>query len=341
MITDSWNDILRDMPPGTWDTYFTEQYVRLYADGDATAKAFVYVNGGRTMVLPFLSKEITMPDRSTRRDFETAYGYGGPVWSCADSGFRKESLMAFRSEMADAGYIAGFMRFHPLLKNHDCFETIGSVFDDRKTIAIDLEGGSDRIWNNEIHTKNRNVIRKALKTGLTFSADYDFESLDRFKELYRETMDRLSAAPFYYFDDRYFDNLKSLRPSAFIGRVSHNDRIIAAAIFFFEGPYGHYHLAGSETASLALSPNSLLLWGASCELASKGVRMLHLGGGTTSSPDDSLFMFKHKFSRSEQDFRVGQLILDREAYDLLCRKWEENNSEKIAYYGKRLLKYRF
>lgn len=107
-------------------------------------------------------------------------------------------------------YIAGFVRFHPLLNNTLSFDSIGVVIKDRNTIAIDLQKDIDSVWMEEIHTKNRNIIKRGAKTGLRFIADYQYEYLDEFIRLYNSTMDKLSADSFYYFNDSYYHQLKKI-----------------------------------------------------------------------------------------------------------------------------------
>ena len=340
-ITGSWNNYLGMFAPEQRDIYFTEEYLRLNAAAGEQARAFVYTEGDKVMLFPFLAREHETCDGVKIRDFETAYGYGGPIYNTDDDAFIKKALIAFKNEMADEGYLAGFIRFHPMLDNQRYFDMIGDVIYDRKTIAINLSAPIDDVWMNEIHTKNRNVIKKGSKEGLTFTADYEYKSLDRFKNLYTATMDKLGADSFYYFSDEYFHNFKKLFPRSFIGCVNFENEIIAAAIFFFDGIYGHYHLAGSNINLLSLSPNNFMLWEAAKELKKRGVKRFHLGGGMDSDESNSLFQFKRKFSKNTCDFYIGKLIFDNNTYIEVCRRWEERNPDKAAHYGNRLLKYRY
>ena len=97
---------------------------------------------------------------------------------------------------------------------------------------------------NEIHTKNRNVIKKGEKNGLEFIVDDDFIYLDEFKELYDSTMDKLDADGFYYFAPKYYNQLKDTIENSFLGIVKHEGKVVAGAIFFYQLPYGHIILLG-------------------------------------------------------------------------------------------------
>ena len=208
------------------------------------------------------------------------------------------------------------------------------MIQDRKTIAIDLTGGIEATWMNEIHTKNRNVIKKGEKNGLEFVVDNDFTYLKEFEQLYNSTMDRLEADGFYYFDPKYYDQLKDTIQNRFLGIVIHEDKVVAGAIFFYQLPYGHYHLAGSDKVSLKLSPNNFLLWGAAREL-------IHLGGGTDGSEENSLYQYKCKFSKHEYQFILGKMIFNPSLYDEVCADWAAANPEKTETLKHILLKYKY
>lgn len=341
MFTSQWNKYLDRIGIENKDLYFTESYHKLCASDNDQTEAFVYVEDENVFVFPFLSREIKSPSGETVRDFESAYGYGGPVYNNDDPLFLKRAYDRFKEEARNGKYVCGFVRFHPLLNNQVLFDEFGQLIYDRHTIAIDLSGSEDEIWMSEIHTKNRNVIKKGAKAGLTFEADYSFENLSDFVRLYRATMDKLSADEFYYFDDKYFQSFKELFPNSFLGCVRLNGDVIAAAIFMYEGKYGHYHLAGSDVTKLNYSPNNFMLWEAAKELKKHEVELFHLGGGINSDENNSLFQFKHKFSKSLQDFYIGKVIFNADLYNELCEDWEKHNPEKVELLGNRLLKYRY
>lgn len=292
------------------------------------------------MVLPFLSRE---KDYGYGRvlDFESAYGYGGPVYSTADGGFRTRALQSFYEEMRAEGYLAGFVRFHPLLHNWRGFEAIGRELYDRPTVAIDLHGSDEEVWLREVNKKNRNVIKRSERAGLRFEADYSWQHLPRFVELYKATMARLGADDFYFFTPAYFEGLKDAVPGSFIGCVWQGDAIVAAAVFFNDGNYGHYHLAGSDASALQHSPNNLMLWHAALALKRGGAEWLHLGGGTDGREDNSLLLFKKRFAAGLQEFHIGKVIFDNDAYTRICAAWEADNAAKADQMRHMLLKYRY
>ena len=339
MLVNQWDHYLAAFKAEQTDLYFTESYGRLYERNNAKAKAFVYTDADRVMVLPVILAPI--PSAPGFFDFETPYGYGGPIANTGDTTFLEKSFAEIRKTCLEQHIVAGFIRFHPLLENHKLSLPFCDVRRDRMTVAMDLTVAEDRIWNEQIHAKNRNVIRKAGKAGLEFLADEKFTYLDDFKNLYHSTMNAVSAADFYYFDDQYFDDIRRIFGSkAFLGIVRYTERIISAALFLRSGPWGHYHLAGSDRAFLTLSPNNFLLYQAALKLKADGVTRFHLGGGTDASETNSLLMFKRRFSNDLFAFHIGRAIFMPELYAQLCQDWERAHPELVARYDHLLLKYR-
>lgn len=339
-FTEHWNQHLDVIPAKQQDLYFREEYMKLYETDSEKALCFVYQEDDSIMLFPFLRRAFEYKG-NTYFDFETAYGYGGPVSNDHSESFMEEALQAMVIKASEENYVCGFVRFHPLLENWDSFNKVGRLIMDRKTIAINLTGGIEATWMNEIHTKNRNVIKKGEKNGLEFIVDNDFTYLKEFEELYNSTLDKLEADDFYYFDPRYYDQLKDTIKNRFLGIVKHEGKVVAGAIFFYQLPYGHYHLAGSDKASLKLSPNNFLLWGAAKELTNRGVEHLHLGGGTDGTEENSLYLYKRKFSKYEYQFTLGKMIFNSALYDSICADWAATNPEKVEKFKHLLLKYKY
>ncbi len=336
-ITDKWNDKLLQLSENQKDIYFSEPYVKLAAGKNATSLCIICEEAGNIMLLPFLRS-----DYKEYFDFETPYGYGGPITNCNDIGWNEKALNEIISYFTSQNYLAGFLRFHPLLNNAELCRNIFTVIDDRKTIAIDTSVSEEKIWMNQISSKNRNMIRKAEKNGLTFERDNEFKHIDEFKKLYNSTMSRLDADDFYFFDDEYYQKfIEIFNGKGFLGCIKKEDEIISAALFMYENCWGHYHLAGSNREYSSLGANNLLLWKVACEMHKEGVNEFHLGGGTNGDEENSLFKFKHSFSPNTKQFSIGKIIFNKNAYDEICSEWAKNNPEKAEKYKYHLLKYRY
>lgn len=336
-IVDKWNGKLTCFSENQKDIYFSEEYVRLATNQSQTPFCAICEEDNKIMLFPFLRSSF-----KDYYDFETPYGYGGPISNCNDREWNEKALKAIIDYFANNQYLAGFVRFHPLLKNADLCRNVFTVVDDRKTIAIDTSFSEEEIWQNQIHSKNRNMIRKAEKNGLEFFRDDEFKYIEQFKQLYNSTMQRLDADDFYFFDDEYYKRFVEIfKGKGFLGCISKDSEIIGAALFMYENGYGHYHLAGSNRNYSSLGTNNLLLWKVACEMHKEGVKEFHLGGGTDSDEENSLFKFKRAFSPNVKQFSIGKMIFNKDAYDSVCKEWAESNPDKAEKYKHHLLKYRY
>lgn len=99
-------------------------------------------------------------------DYVTPYGYGGFLLEGDQSETELLQLQkAYADFCRDHKVVAEFVRFHPVLNNAHSVETLYDVIDLGNTICMDL-ASPEVIWQN-LSSKNRNMIRKAQKSGVT------------------------------------------------------------------------------------------------------------------------------------------------------------------------------
>lgn len=334
-LFEHWDDFFTCFSDGAPDIYFTECYVTLYRSEYAIPCCLVCQEDEKVMLFPMLKKEI-----QEYWDFETPYGYGGPIANTEDKEWCNKALDEMVVYLRKAGCVCGFFRFHPLLHNEELCISKFSVLYDRPTIAINTRVSEEEIWNTQITSKNRNMIRKAIKNNLEYRAEFDFASIDEFVKLYNRTMERLSAEAFYFFDMKYYDKfISQLAGHAFLGTVRKDDQLICAALFMYSQDYGHYHLEGSDGSFSGA--NNYLLWMTALEMHRMGIKEFHLGGGSDPAEDNSLLKFKKSFSHNEKCFHIGKAIYNEEVYRKLCTEWEAKNPEKAPIYKHHLLRYRY
>ena len=337
IITESWNSYLDKFNSEKKDIYFLEEYVKLYENESGKALCAVCSEDENILLMPFIRKEI-----DGFYDFETAYGYGGPISNTDDAEWINKALCSMQAFLKEEKYICGFIRFHSLLENASlCEKQITTCFD-RNTVAIKINLPEAEIWANQITSKNRNMIRKAEKNELVYKAEYDFASIDEFITLYNTTMRRLKAEDFYFFNNNYYKNfIDKFQGKDFLGTVRKEGKLICAALFMYSGNYGHYHLEGSNHDYSNLAANNLLLWKTALELGKLGVKEFHLGGGYNSDTNNSLLKFKKSFSNNLKNFYIGKWIFNPNKYMELKKSWSEKYPEKVNKYGRLLLCYRY
>ena len=268
-------------------------------------------------------------------DFETPYGYGGPLY---DEEIPEQSQILFFKELyeycKETHVVSQFVRFHPLLDNHKCLPGVFEKRYMRDTVYMDT--ASPELIMANMDSKNRNMVRKAIKNGVTIERR-PIEDYEDFLPLYHETMIKNQADEYYLFDRRYFEMQKKLTDYACIFYALYKGRIIAGAIMYYNDRFMHYHLAGTCSEYRQYSPGNLLLYEAACWAGEKGIKRFHLGGGM--SPDDSLFGFKKQFNKHGRlPFWIGRTIFDTPAYDMLLDlriqkdpAFDRNNTRMIQY----------
>lgn len=337
-----WNEYLELLPEIARDIYFKEEYVKLYESDEDKAECFVYKEGGKIFLFPYI-KRLVPGIGGMYYDAESSYGYSGPLSNTADSSFINRAIYELSNMLIGKNIIALFVRFHPILENHRLFEKHYDVFCERNIVVMDLAMTPQRIWEESIHQKHRNVIVKAKRSGLVYRVDEALEAIDVFKEMYRARMKTLNVHDFYIFNDAYFKKIKrTLTAGSFFGLVYFGDCLIAGALFFKHGEYGHYHLAASDERYNNLSPNNFLIFQTALYMQENGVKSFNLGGGTDKSEKNGVFKFKQRFSKDTRPFYTSKIIIDNKRYEEACLSWEGRvSADTKNKYGNLLLKYRY
>jgi hypothetical protein len=321
---DDWRRMLELIP--TVDIYFLPEYHRAHElNGDGSALAFVAQEQDSVLFYPFFKRPIPQSEcsnpNSSLYDIETVYGYSGPLCKSHDAGFLPRAWAAFADWCRDQQIIAEFIRFHPLLQNHRNVDDTCQVKLQRETVAVRLNCSESDLWNG-YPAVQRNMVRKAVNNDLVCEEAATDETLGAFKNIYRQTMDRIEAGRYYHFSEIYFEHLcESLGEKVKLFVVRDDNQIVAAALFLQHGDTIHYHLSGADERYREASPTNLLLhtvaqWGQRHSL-----RWLHLGGGRTSDPNDGLLRFKSSISKLRTPFYVGNRVHDDAAYTRLCSEW--------------------
>lgn len=307
------------------DVYYSRGYVeafRLHGDGEPLL--FLFETEGNRGMCVMMKRDVADDARFAGKigrgeffDMVTPYGYGGFVFDRTPT---EDEVAQLKSELTEAltgeGIVAAFFRFHPVLKNADDSRDLLDVIDLGKTIALDTTD-EDTIWSNII-SKNRNMIRKAEKSGVVIKHGTEPELFEKFVEIYNATMDHDKAEEYYYFKPEFYESIrKDLARHYEMFYAEHEGEIIAMSIMIFDGEQMHYHLSGSKFEYRKLAPSNLLLYKAAMWGCRQGFKSFHLGGGVGSG-EDNLYKFKAAFNRnSDCRFSIGKWIVCREKYDYL------------------------
>ena len=316
------------------DIYFKEEYAKLYEkNGDGKVEFFNFLCDKGKVEYIFLKRPIHLLDEK-HFDITTPYGYGGPLFFPNNPDDLKILIFNFRKKFEEyckkERIISEFIRFHPLLKNYKYMNDYLDVSFLQNTISINL--CNDEQILADMTGKARNKIRKAIRNNITVRRDNSSESIKRFMNIYYETMTKNNADSYYYFDEKYFENLFKLGSEQIeLFNAYHNEEVVAATTILKGKRIIHYHLSANTKEGYQLSANNLLLvevakWG-----SKNGYNNFHLGGGhrgKSNEKPDTLFKFKSSFNKNEVlEFYTGKKIYDPEIYNRLTKLHENENPE--------------
>ena len=152
-------------------------------------------------------------------------------------------------------------------------------------------------------------MRKAENAGATVA---QHEGLGEFVPLYEDTMRRLDADRFYFFEPPYWERLGELPLARFDAAI--DGEVVASALCFATPPWLHYHLSGTTDAGRSTGSSTLVLLEAARWAQEQGYERFHLGGGLGGSAD-SLHHFKARFDpEGLVPAAVGKAIHDDAVY---------------------------
>lgn len=314
-ITDyvSWDRIVKSFT--NYDVYYLSGYVKAFQiHGDGEPHLLFYENNGLRAIYVYMKRETFVKNIY---DSITPYGYGGVLF---EGDTHIDNLNAFWhkyiQKMAEENIIDNFVRYHPVLDNSIPMKDISEVIDLGRTITMDLSS-PEIIWDN-IHSKNRNMIRKAEKNGIEIFHGKSMELFDKFIEIYNATMDKDNASQYYYFSRSFYESIhNNLSDNYEIFYAVYKDKIIAMSIIIFANGRMNYHLSGSDIEYRNLAPSNLLLYKAALWGCEHGMKTFHLGGGVGSG-EDNLYKFKAAFNKkSNYQFSIGKQIFNKDKYNEL------------------------
>ena len=313
---EQWDAIVRSFR--RYDTYWLSGYVKAFQiHGDGEPLLFFYEDEDTRGINVVMKRDIACDLHFAGKlsngeyfDFSTPYGYGG--WLI--EGCNPKSLFeAYQSWAENNGIISEFVRFHPMVCNHENCSEFYELVQLGEVVHMDLSS-PETIWEN-ITSKNRNVIRKAMKNNIRIYNGRFPEIFKRFRAVYNGTMDKDNAEEYYYFGEEFYSSiLEDLPQNAQVFWAEEDEQVIAASIFLAANGRMNYHLSGSIREYSSLAPTNLLLFQAALWGCANGCHTLYLGGGVGSGKD-SLFHFKRAFFKGELNrFVIGKKVFNQKQY---------------------------
>lgn len=318
---DEWDAVVRSFVE--YDVYWLSGYVRaFFLHGDGDSLLLLYEGDGVRGANVVMRRDVADDRRFVQRiprnlyfDLSSPHGYSGWLIEGDDTAGLFD---AYQQWALEASIVSEFVRFHPLIENHRPCEGFYDVVRLGEVVYMALES-PDAIWQN-LTSKNRNVIRKAMANGVRVHNGSHPSIYRTFRELYEQTMDRDGADEYYYFGDSFYRSLcEDLPHNAWVFWAEKDGTVLAASVILVANGRMSYHLsgrlAGEQGGSLAAT--SLILYEAALWGCENGCVTFNLGGGVGSTAD-SLFKFKRAFNKGPlSHFHVGRKVFDQARYDEL------------------------
>lgn len=332
--SEHWDTIVRSF--SDYDIYWLSGYVKAFQiHGDGEPLLFFYEDGNTRGINVVMQRDVSNDPHFKGKiedgkyfDFATPYGYGGWIIE----GENTEGLFdSYESWTVKNGIVSEFVRFHPMIKNHDKCAFFYKVTQLGEVVHMNLNS-PEHIWNN-ITSKNRNMIRKAIKNDVEIYNGRFPEIYEKFRVIYNGTMDKDGAEEYYYFKVPFYESLlNDLPQNAQVFWAEKEGQIIAASIMLAANGKMNYHLSGSLREFSSLAPGNLILYTAALWGCANGYKTFYLGGGV-GSEEDSLFKFKRAFYKGDLNhFYIGKKVYDEEKYDELLAIRE--NIENSVFFPK-------
>jgi len=332
--SEQWDAIVHSFKE--YDVYWLSGYVKAFhIHGDGDPLLFFYEDGECRGINVVMKRDVAKDGRFKGKidegmyfDFATPYGYGGWIVEGEKTG---NLFQTYDRWLENNSIITEFVRFHPMLKNHETVKSFYEVIQLGEVVHMEL-GSYEEIWNN-ITSKNRNMIRKGIKNGVIIYNGRFPEIYEKFRMIYNGTMDKDDAEEYYYFGPEFYQSvLNDLPQNAQVFWAEKDGHIIAASIMLSANGRMNYHLSGSLREFNSFAPTNLLLYEAALWGCANGCRTLYLGGGVGSG-EDSLFKFKRAFYKGDLNhFYIGTKIYNQKKYEELLGMRSE--IENLGYFPK-------
>lgn len=330
-----WDEIVKSF--ANYDIYYLSGYVKAFQiHGDGTPLLIFYEKHKFRALNVVMKRDIADEpyfkeriQNDTYYDLSTPYGYGGFI---IDGPLTKSEVEDLNSSYLiwciDNNIVSEFVRFHPIIENSKQMNGIYQVIDLGKTITMNLNS-KEQIWD-DLTSKNRNVIRKSIKSGVEIFWGRVPKLIDEFIPMYNGTMDKDEATDYYYFDREFYQSvIHDIKHNSLFFYAVYEGQIISMSLMLFANNNMHYHLSASLKEFQSLASTNLLLYEAACWGCENGYRKFHLGGGL-GSKEDGLFKFKKSFNKeSKTYFSIGRRMFDSVKYDELVKM--KGISDDIAH----------
>mgnify|MGYP006280820329 CR=1 FL=1 len=344
---EEWNSYFEQIDNKQQDIYYKPEYYELFEkEGVGKAKCFVFKMNKEIALYPFILNSVNRLGYKLENeyfDIQGAYGYNGVISTSYKNDFRTSFFQALNQYCHNANIIAEFIRFNPLIKNHN-FCILDEAIYLKDNVLIDLEPKLDEIWMKSFDNGVRKAVKKGRRNQLKFESylgsELNNELLEEFIRIYYSTMKRNKAKDFYFFSRKYFNNVIKLLPeNSLFSFVKKHDDYISIEFNYFHKLYAYGFCGGTLAKYFKYSPNSFLRFELIKVLKNIGIKYYSIGSGIKRN--DSIYKFKKSFSRNiKNKFYIGKRIYNEEVHNKVIKQWKQKSIKSYKENKNKVLGYR-
>lgn len=294
-----------------------------YAE-DGITKIFLYEEDGKFALVPEVIRSINKLTYMRKMkeviyDMAAPHEYGGIISNSHEDVIKHKLLKHMLYYCNENNIIFQFIRINPYLRELPSIyrENGYEVIYSNAQVYVDLRQSEEEIIRNYRSNVRRN-IKRAQKEKLLFEVvNKSPDNIDCFQQMYQQSMERLEAKKFLYFNNKYFRKMAAYDYSrlAFVKDV--DGRIAAGSILLLGNDTVYYHLGCFDWEYSLKRPmnylmHSMILWS-----KQEGYTTFHLGGG-----HNSLMQFKEGYSDTRIDYYIASKICNDEKYQEVCQSWK-------------------
>ncbi|MGF1556647.1 GNAT family N-acetyltransferase [Paucihalobacter sp.] len=329
----SWNDILSKVD--SYDFYHTYDYHQLSKQPNEKFLLLVYQTDIALIAIPVVLRPIEGTDYF---DITSVYGYPGPVSKNITGDFDNQLfVLELNKYFLNHNVVSVFSRLNPYINHQkEILKNMGKCVDLSSVVFINLTNNLDT-QRSGYQKRIKTQINKARRLCDIVKATKK-EDIDAFIDIYYENMNRVNADDYYYFDKDYFYNFlnsDNFETDLLLAITKETNEIIAGVIFVKTNHIVQYHLAGSKSDFLNITPIKILIDEMRIIATEEGFKYLNLGGGL-GSKEDSLLRFKISFSKELKTFSVWKYIVDHETYNMLTSGLNPKSTDYFPAYRRKL-----
>ncbi len=335
-----WKNLILKLPPEFQDIYFQPEYVLMSGTQKSEPILFLYEEEDRYWCYSFLKNKIDNNlinyDSKKFYDLESPYGYSGPLSNSNDILFLDRAQKIFADWCNANHVVAEFVRFHPFIANQKYYNSLDSIEFNRITISHSFPFRENT--NIDYKNKTKNIIKHFNKKNFNQITTKSFHRFSQFVDLYKSSIIKKNVSDFYLFREDYFSYLYDIlcKCGWLICVENSNSDLIGGSVFLQGKQFLHYHLAASQKKREYSGVNNLILDVAIKKAKESKLKGIHLGGGNTTSLNDSLLKFKERMGNTKNEFYIGRKIHNKDIYQQIKNKWHDQgkaiNNNKILFY---------